>query len=105
MSTEDQFEYQQLDELLHARIRTAIIAILNTVDQAEFGYLKKQTGATDGNLSTHLRKLEEAEYIGMEKKFVGRKPVTRYWLTEIGKKAFRQYIARLEEMLGAGQNE
>jgi len=100
MSTEDQFEYQQLDELLHSRIRTAVIAILNTVDQAEFGYLKKQTGATDGNLSTHLRKLEEAEYIGMEKKFSGRKPVTSYWLTAKGKEAFQQYISRLEAMLG-----
>ena len=105
MSGEDQFDYQQLDELLHSRIRTAIVAVLDGVEQAEFSYLKKRVGATDGNLSTHLRKLEEAEYIGMEKKFVGRKPVTRYWLTEKGKKAFREYIARLEEMVGVVRSE
>jgi DNA-binding MarR family transcriptional regulator len=99
MSGEYQFDYQQLDELLHSRIRTAIVAILDTVEKAEFSYLKNQTGATDGNLSTHLRKLEEAEYIGMEKKFLDRKPVTIYWLTDKGKDAFREYINILENML------
>ncbi|MDP8221697.1 MAG: transcriptional regulator [Candidatus Stygibacter frigidus] len=63
MSGEDLFDYQQLNELLHSKIRTAIVAVLDGVEKAEFSYLKKRVGATDGNLSTHLRKLEEAEYL------------------------------------------
>lgn len=100
MSLEDQFDYQQLDDILHSRIRTAIMAILHTVDKAEFKHLKKQTKATDGNLSTHLKKLESAGYIEVEKKFEKRKPVTTYWLTDKGRKAFCSYIASLEKMLG-----
>lgn len=99
MDHENKFEYQMLDELLHSRIRTAIVAILQSVETADFSYLKERTGATDGNLSTHLRKLENAEYIGVEKKFVGRKPVTTYWLTEMGREAFEEYIKHLEKML------
>jgi DNA-binding MarR family transcriptional regulator len=76
------------------------MAILHSVEKADFNYLKKRTGATDGNLSTHLRKLEEAGYIQMEKKFIGRKPVTSYWLTEQGHQAFKNYLANLEAMLG-----
>lgn len=99
MNSTDQFDYQKLDELLHVRIRTAIVAILQSVEKADFNYLKKRTSATDGNLSTHLRKLEEAGYVQVEKKFVGRKPVTNYWLTEQGHQAFINYLANLEEML------
>ena len=99
METETIFDYTQLDELLHSRIRTSIVAILHSVETADFSYLKNRTGASDGNLSTHLRKLEAAEYIGVEKKFIGRKPVTTYWLTEKGREAFKEYINHLERML------
>jgi DNA-binding HxlR family transcriptional regulator len=100
MSTEDQFSYLQLDEMLHSRIRTAVMAILHSVEKADFSYLKNNTGATDGNLSTHLRKLEEAGYIQVEKKFIQRKPVTIYWLTKKGNQAFCDYINNLGNMLG-----
>lgn len=103
METETIFDYTQLDELLHSRIRTSIVAILHSVETADFSFLKSRTGATDGNLSTHLRKLETAEYIGVEKKFVGRKPITTYWLTDRGREAFEEYINHLERMLNSNE--
>jgi DNA-binding MarR family transcriptional regulator len=95
----ENFDYQQLDEIIHSRIRLAIMAVLVTVDEAEFNFLKEKVNATDGNLSTHLKKLEDAGYIAVQKTFENRKPVSRYLLTVKGKKAFELYIERLENML------
>lgn len=94
-----EFDYQQLDEVIHARIRLAAMAILAGVDKAEFTYLRDRTGATDGNLGAHLRKLEEAGYVESEKRFEDRKPVTRYALTAAGREAFRRYVDRLGAMI------
>ena len=94
------FDYQQLDEIIHSRIRLAIMAVLATVDEAEFTFLRDKVKATDGNLSINLRKLEDAGYVSMKKRFVGRKPVTTYKLTAKGRKAFEIYIDRLERMIG-----
>lgn len=97
-----EFDYQRLDELIHSRIRLAVMAILAAADDAEFTYLRDRTGATDGNLGAHLRKLEEAGYVEVEKRFVDRKPVTRYRLTTTGRKAFGEYVERMEQLLRPG---
>jgi len=94
------FDYQQLDEIIHSRIRLAVMSVLISVDSAEFNYLKKKVNATDGNLSVHLKKLEEAGYINTTKEFVGKKPQSSYTLTSKGKKAFEIYVERLEKLLG-----
>lgn len=99
------FDYHQLDDLIHSRIRLAVMAILGSADQAEFTYLRDRTGATDGNLGAHLRKLEEAGYVEAVKEFVDRKPVTRYSLTPKGREAFRRYVERLERLLEGVEEE
>lgn len=93
------FDYQQLDDIIHSRIRLAIMALLASLETAEFTYIREKTGATDGNLSVHLKKLEEAEYISVTKTFVDRKPVTIYTLNKKGRKAFELYVERLEQLL------
>ena len=94
-----EFDYQQLDEIIHSRIRLAIIAVLVTVDEAEFTFLREKINATDGNLSTHLKKLEEIGYVAVSKSFENRKPVSRYMLTQKGRKAFEIYVERLENLI------
>ena len=94
-----EFDYQKLDEIIHSRIRLAIMAVLVSVDEAEFTFLRDKVKATDGNLSIHLKKLEEAGYISVTKQFVAKKPVSTYKLTRKGRKAFETYIDRLETMI------
>lgn len=85
-----EFDYQQLDDVIHSRIRLAIMAILAAVEDADFTYLRDKTGATDGNLGAHLRKLEDAGYVSVKKLFVDRKPVSRYGLTPGGRRAWTE---------------
>ncbi len=93
------FDYQQLDDIIHSRIRLAIMAVLISNEKADFKFVKKQINATDGNLSVHVKKLESAGYITVMKEFVDRKPLTSYSLTEKGKKAFQIYIEHLENLI------
>ncbi len=93
------FDYQQIDDLIHSRIRLAVMATLASMGQASFSIIKESTGATDGNLSVHMRKLENADYLVVEKSFVDRKPVSIYSLTDKGKLALKAYIQYLENML------
>ena len=93
------FDYQQLNEIIHSRIRLAIMSVLISVDEAEFRFLKEKVNTTDGNLSVHLKKLEEAGYTKVKKEFINRKPVSSYQLTEKGKDAFELYIKKLETMI------
>jgi DNA-binding MarR family transcriptional regulator len=93
------FDYQQIDDVIHSRIRTAVMAVLVSVEEAEFNFLKDKVNATDGNLSVHLKKLEDAGYLSVKKNFVDRKPVTRYKLTSKGYKAFEKYITNLESII------
>jgi DNA-binding PadR family transcriptional regulator len=93
------FNYLQLDDLIHSRIRLAIMSILIGIDQAEFRFLKEQVKATDGNLSVHLRKLEKAGYITMTKRFHKRKPVSSYRMTQKGRAAFEKYVERIEKLI------
>ena len=93
------FDYQQIDDVIHSRIRLAIMSVLTAVDEAEFIYLREKVGATDGNLSVHLKKLEDAKYISVKKSFADRKPITHYKLTSSGRKAFEAYIDNLEKLI------
>ena len=93
------YDYQKIDEIIHSRIRLAVMAVLAAVDEAEFIFLREKVGATDGNLSVHLKKLEDAKYIAVKKSFSERKPVTHYKLTAAGRKAFEAYIDSLEKLI------
>lgn len=94
------FDYQKLDDIIHSRIRLAIMAVLVTITEADFNFLKKQVNATDGNLSVSLKKLEDAGYLTVTKSFIDRKPSSKYQLTEEGRMAFKVYIDQLEKLLG-----
>lgn len=93
------FNYQEIDDVIHSRIRTAIMAVLISVDEAEFTFIREKINATDGNLSVHLKKLEDHNYISVRKEFVDRKPLTRYSITLTGRKAFEDYIKKLESII------
>ncbi|MDZ7723860.1 MAG: transcriptional regulator [candidate division KSB1 bacterium] len=88
-------QIQNLDPIVHAPVRLAVLSILNTVLSAQFTWLKEQTGASDGALSTHLSKLEEHGYISVEKKFVGKKPQTSYSITAKGSRALLDHLEQL----------
>ena len=98
----NEFDYQQIDDLIHSRIRLAVMAALAAMGPASFSLIKEKVGATDGNLSVHMRKLEEAQYISVEKSFIDRKPVSIYQLTAAGKAALKTYIEYLENLLPLG---
>ena len=89
-----------LDETIHAQARLSIVAFLAGLESASFTSLRDALGMTDGNLSTHLKKLEEAGYVATDKKFVDRKPLTTMTLTDTGRRAFSDYLAALEKLLG-----
>ncbi|MBM3295931.1 MAG: transcriptional regulator [Candidatus Aminicenantes bacterium] len=95
--------FEPLDPVIHSQVRLAVLSILLAAEKADFNYLKKSTGATDGNLSTHLVKLEEAGYIAVKKSFSGRKPLTTCSLTEKGRAAFARYVKALEGYLPPGR--
>ena len=88
----DGFDIDQIDEVIHGRVRLGIMAYLSTAETAEFNVLRTRLQVTDGNLATHLKKLEDAAYIDVEKTFVGRKPMTRIHLNEAGRSAFLSYL-------------
>lgn len=95
------FDHSRLDDLIHSRMRLAIMAVLATVEHAEFTFIRDKVNATDGNLSTHLRKLEDNGYIEIRKRFEGRRPVTEAGLTEAGRDAFSAYLEHLDQLLHA----
>jgi DNA-binding MarR family transcriptional regulator len=90
----------ELDPVVHGQIRLAALSLLSGVDEAEFTFLRDKIGTTDGNLSVHLGKLEEAGYIEVEKKFIDRKPKTLYRMTTKGRTAFLGYVKNLRQLLG-----
>jgi DNA-binding MarR family transcriptional regulator len=103
MSTADNPDYKaiaEVDPVIHAPARLAIMTALSVVTEADFVFLQKQTGLTRGNLSSHLVKLETAGYIAIEKKFVDRVPRTLLSLTPQGKEAFRVYREQMQKALG-----
>jgi DNA-binding MarR family transcriptional regulator len=93
------FNYQEIDDVIHSRIRTAVMAVLVSVDEAEFTFIRDKINATDGNLSVHMKKLEEHNYVSVRKEFIDRKPVSKYRITDTGRKAFEDYIKKLESII------
>ncbi len=89
-------ELPELDRLIHERIRLGIVSALATNDSLSFNDLKRVLKTTDGNLSVHARKLEEAQYISCVKFFEGRVPRTEYRLTATGRKALSEYLDQME---------
>jgi DNA-binding MarR family transcriptional regulator len=98
------FDHNKLDDVIHGRIRLGVVAYLSAVDSALFGELRDQVGATDGNLSAHLRKLEDAGYVRADKSFVNRKPQTRLSLTPEGRRAWRVWLDRIDALRSAAGN-
>lgn len=90
-----------LDRLIHERIRLGIVSALAVNEHLSFNDLKKLLKTTDGNLSVHARKLEEAGYIACEKSFEGRIPKTEYRLTPAGKRALERYLDHMEAIIRA----
>ena len=92
-------DLSSIDKIIHEPIRLSILAHLYVLDSADALFLKNQMGLTWGNFSTHLKRLEDAGYIEVQKEFVDRKPVTSYRLTELGREAFQQYREKMSEFL------
>ncbi|HEX5576983.1 MAG TPA: transcriptional regulator [Gemmatimonadaceae bacterium] len=92
---------EELDRLIHERLRLGIVSALAVNDSLSFSDLKKLMSTTDGNLSVHARKLEEAEYITCTKSFEGRMPKTQYRLTAAGRRALERYLDHMEALIRA----
>jgi DNA-binding HxlR family transcriptional regulator len=90
-----------LDRLIHERIRLGIVSALVANSSLTFNDLKRLLKTTDGNLSVHARKLEEAKYIACTKSFEGRVPRTEYALTSSGRRAFEKYLDHMEALIQA----
>lgn len=96
---------KNLNELFQAKARLGIMTVLTSMGDSDFSSLKAQLGLTDGNLSAHLRVLEDAGYIRIEKKFVKRKPKTICRLTPSGQQAFLHYLKQLEQIIQLARGE
>ena len=94
-----QLQLPELDRLIHERIRLGIVSALATNASLSFNDLKRILKTTDGNLSVHARKLEEAEYISCLKYFEARVPRTEYRLTATGRRALAQYLDQMEQWI------
>ena len=93
-------ELPELNPVVHGKLRLALLSLLATAEEAEFTWLRAQTGSTDGNLGAQLMKLEQAGYVSVEKKFVQRKPQTLYRMTAKGREALAGYVQALKSLLG-----
>ena len=91
--------FEPLDPLLHSELRLAIMSLLVSAEEAEFPYIKEQTGATAGNLSVQIDKLSAAGYIEVEKTFKGKRPCTICRITSEGLKAFEDYVKAIKSYL------
>ena len=89
------------DRLIHERMRLGIVSALAVNESLTFNELKKLLRTTDGNLSVHARRLEEAEYVHCTKSFEGRMPKTEYRLTPMGRKMFEKYLSHMEALIQA----
>lgn len=88
-----------INKLFDHRIRLGIMSVLMVNEYADFKTLKELLGATDGNLASHTKALEKADYILVEKQFIGRKPNTRYSATKLGRLEFKKHIEALEKLI------
>ena len=92
---------QRLDRVIHDRTRLAILAALAASESLSFSDLKAVTGTTDGNLSVHARRLEDAGYVLCEKTFAGRTPRTDYRLSAAGRRGFEKYLDHMDALIKA----
>lgn len=92
-----------LDRLIHERLRLALVSALASHEALTHNELKALLRTSDGNLSVHARKLEEAGYVAADKRFEGRMPRTRYRLTERGRRAFERYLGHMEALIRAAR--
>jgi len=99
---EVQARIERIDRLLEHRVRLAIAVLLTRWDRLSFTRLRQLTGETDGSLGAHLRRMEDAGYLEVEKEFVDRKPVTWYALAPIGWRALADHLDALEGLIGQG---
>jgi len=90
-----------LDNLIHHRIRLGIVSALAAVESLTFNEIKALLETTDGNLSVHARKLEEADYVTCTKSFDGRRPRTEYRLTPVGRRELTRYLSHMEALIRA----
>lgn len=93
----------ELDNLIHERVRLGIVSALAANESLTFSALKELLKTTDGNVSVHARKLEDAGYINCTKSFEGRVPKTEYQLTEAGRQALEQYLDHMEALIHAAR--
>jgi DNA-binding MarR family transcriptional regulator len=93
------FDVAQISDVVHERMRLGIMAYLADAEVASFSELKARLNTTQGNLSVHLRKLEDAGYVAVHKSFVARKPLTRVRLTAAGRKAFVSYLDSIAKLI------
>jgi DNA-binding MarR family transcriptional regulator len=93
----------ELDRLIHERVRLGIVSALASHQTLTFNELKAALETTDGNLSVHARKLEDAGYVAVDKSFAGRLPRTVYRLTEAGRRALERYLRHMEALIAAAR--
>lgn len=93
------FDIENIDEVIHGRLRLGVMAYLVGAGTGDFVTIKQHLKTSDGNLSIHLRKLEEAGYVTIEKSFVDRKPRTEIAITSLGRKAFVKYLDSLSPLM------
>lgn len=89
----------RLNKAFESRIRLGIMSILMVNDWVEFATLKEMLNITDGNLASHITALEKAEYLQVKKQFVGKKPQTTYAATVLGRRAFKEHLDALEDLI------
>jgi len=94
---------QQLDRLIHDRVRLGILSALAAAEVLSFGDLKSALELSDGNLSVHARKLEDAGYVVCEKSFAGRTPRTEFRLAPAGRRAFEKYLDHMDALIAAAR--
>ena len=90
----------RLNKAFENRVRLGIMSVLLVNDEVDFSALKEMLDVSDGNLASHITALEKAEYVLVEKKFVGKKPNTTYKVTKLGRQAFNEHLNALEKLLG-----
>lgn len=99
MSSDNPFDHSAIDDVIHGRLRLGIMAYLSAVSPATFSEVREKVATSDGNLSTHLKKLDEAGYVEIEKRFVGKRPQTRLHMTKTGRKAWVAWLAQMKRIM------
>jgi len=92
--------FQDLDKVIHEPARLVISGILGEFEEVDFNFLVRATGLSNGNLAAHLRKMEEAGYVGVKKEFKDRKPHSVYSFTPLGRSRHQSHIRNLKKLIG-----